>query len=73
MAARLPLLLMISDFTGTPARLLHGGLNDVQGEPYGRLFIALGTADLQRVKTTLNHLQPLAAAVEVLGYVPSHV
>lgn len=32
-ASRLPILSRIAEITGHLARLLHGGLNDVQGEP----------------------------------------
>ncbi|MDQ2067065.1 ATP-binding cassette domain-containing protein [Xinfangfangia sp. CPCC 101601] len=72
-AARQPLLAIIQSITGLPARLLHGGLNDVQGEPYGRLFLALGTADPKAVQAVVDRLQPETTAIEVLGYVPSDV
>lgn len=72
-AARQPLLAIIEGITGHPARLLHGGLNDVQGEPYGRLFLALGTNDPDRVAAVIGRLQPETTAIEVLGHVPSDV
>ncbi|WP_128255465.1 methionine ABC transporter ATP-binding protein [Falsirhodobacter deserti] len=71
--ARRPLLDMIAQATGHPARLLHGGLNDVQGIPYGRLFIALGTANPQKVQAALAALTPHTTAIEVLGHVPRDV
>lgn len=72
-AARLPILQRISRLTGTDARLLHGGVGDVQGEPYARFFIALGTADHATVAQVTADLHPLATAVEVLGHVPHDV
>lgn len=72
-AARRPLLGEIEAITGQPARLVHGGLNDVQGEPYGRLFIALGTAEPAKVEAVVTQLAPVTTAIEVLGYVPSNV
>jgi D-methionine transport system ATP-binding protein len=72
-AARLPILQRISVLTGQNARLIHGGVNDVQGEPYARLFIALGTADATSVARVRADLSPVASAVEVLGYVHDNV
>lgn len=72
-AARRPLLTGIESITGRPARLLHGGLNDVQGEPYGRLFLAIGTAEAGAVARVLAQLKPETTATEVLGYVPADV
>lgn len=72
-AARQPLLAIIEGITGHPARLLHGGLNDVQGEPYGRLFLALGTNDPDRVAAVIDRLKPETTAIEVLGHVPGNV
>ncbi|MDB5665605.1 methionine ABC transporter ATP-binding protein [Cypionkella sp.] len=71
--ARLPILSRIAEITGQPARLLHGGLNDVQGEPYGRMFIALGTADAAKLAQVLAALSPISVGLEVLGYVPADV
>ncbi|OYU40783.1 MAG: methionine ABC transporter ATP-binding protein [Pseudorhodobacter sp. PARRP1] len=72
-SARLPILSQISDITGHPARLLHGGLNDVQGEPYGRMFIALGTHDAAKLAQVIAALTPISVGLEVLGYVASDV
>lgn len=69
--ARAPLLAQIEAVTGSAVRLLHGGLNDVQGEPYGRLFLALGTNDPAKIDAALTRLKPQTTATEVLGYVPS--
>ncbi|MCL4067297.1 ATP-binding cassette domain-containing protein [Pseudomonas sp. GX19020] len=71
--ARRPLLAGVEAITGQPARLLHGGLNDVQGEPYGRLFLALGTADKDKLAAVVAKLKPETTAIEVLGYVPANV
>ncbi len=71
--ARQPFLSQISDLTGRPAHLVHGGLSDVQGEPFGRLFIALGTADPASVAKVVAAMTPLSAGVEVLGNVPSQL
>lgn len=72
-AARLPILARIAAVTGTAPALLHGGLNDVQGEPYGRLFIGLGTADAHKVAQVLADLTPISVGLEVLGYVANPV
>jgi D-methionine transport system ATP-binding protein len=72
-AARAPILDRIARITGLPPRLLHGGLNDVQGEPYGRLFLALGTAEPGRIAAVLADLAPISVDLEVLGHVPSDV
>ena len=72
-AARKPLLAIIEGITGQPPRLLHGGLNDVQGEPYGRLFLALGTSDPGLVAAVVARLEPETTAIEVLGHVPRDV
>ena len=72
-AARQPLLAIVEGITGRPVRLVHGGLNDVQGEPYGRLFLALGTSDPGRVAAVVARLQPETTAIEVLGHVPGDV
>ena len=68
--ARQPVFATIEAITGIPPRLVHGGLNDVQGEPYGRLFLTLGTADPRLVQAIIDYLQQSATAVEVLGYLP---
>jgi len=72
-AARQPLLAIIEGITGRPARLVHGGLNDVQGEPYGRLFLALGTNAPDLVSAVIARLEPETTAIEVLGHVPGDV
>ena len=71
--ARRPLLAEIEAITGRPARLLHGGLNDVQGEPYGRLFLGIGSNDPAQVAAVVAKLKPETTAIEVLGYVPATV
>ncbi|MDH2325885.1 ATP-binding cassette domain-containing protein [Cereibacter sp. SYSU M97828] len=71
--ARRPLLDDIARITGRPARLVHGGLNDVQGEPYGRMFIALGTSDPDSMRRVVAALSPKTTAIEVLGHVPGDV
>lgn len=65
-SARKPILSLVSEAAGHPARLVHGGISDVQGEPYGRLFIALPQVDTTAL---LQRLQPQFAAIEVLGHV----
>ena len=71
--ARRPILSRIAAITGQAPRLLHGGLNDVQGEPYGRLFLALGTAEPGRIARVLADLAPISVDLEVLGHVPNAV
>ena len=69
-AARTPIFARIEAITGQPPRLVQGGLSDVQGEPYGRLFLALGTGDHAKVQALLDHFSPSATAIELLGYLP---
>ncbi len=71
--ARQPLLALIEAQTGRAPRLVHGGLNDVQGEPYGRLFLALGTADPVQIAAVIARLTPVTTAIEVLGYVSGNI
>ena len=64
--ARAPLLADLSAIWDGPATLLHGGIDHVQGEPVGTLFVRLppGAADLRRT------LDDRVTAWEVLGHVP---
>lgn len=69
-AARAPIDRILSEAARAPVRLRHGGINDVQGEPYARLFLSLGTTDPARVEAALQALTGLATTTEVLGHVP---
>ena len=73
MGARKPLISMIEKVVGVAPRLIQGGLNDVQGEPYGNFFFALGTNDPARIQAVFDQLGPLSTKIEMLGYVPSDV
>lgn len=68
--ARQPVIDILAQAAAAPVRLLHGGLNDVQGEPYGRLFLTIATTEPDRVRAAVDAITPHATAIEVLGNVP---
>jgi D-methionine transport system ATP-binding protein len=68
-AARRPLLAEIALNTGASVSLLHGGVDHVQGEPVGRLFLEAPGDDHGRLDAILNVLRQHASEVEVLGHV----
>jgi D-methionine transport system ATP-binding protein len=72
-AARGPLL---SDlFAALPGvyRLVHGGIDHIQGEPVGTLFVALPGNDAQHLADATKFLNARGARVEVLGHVTDPV
>ena len=69
--ARAPLLATLSHALGVPVTLLHGGIDHVQGEPVGSLFVSLPygggeTGFLDRLRA---NLEDRVTAWEVLGHV----
>jgi len=55
---------------GTQAvRLLHGGIDHIQGQPIGRFFISVLATDAERIQ---QFLTSRLARVEVLGHVADH-
>jgi D-methionine transport system ATP-binding protein len=67
--ARRPLLAELALQTGASVSLLHGGVDHVQGEPVGRLFLEAPGDDAGRLEAILNFLRRRAGEVEVLGHV----
>ncbi|CAN7334856.1 methionine ABC transporter ATP-binding protein [Rhizobium sp. LjRoot254] len=50
-------------------RLLHGGIDHIQGQPVGRFFISVAANDAERIQ---KFLTSRLARVEVLGHVADH-
>lgn len=67
--ARQPLQADLAAATGLAASLLHGGIDHVQGEPVGTLFLSLPAVDAAAVVTAVSFLQSHTLYTEVLGYV----
>lgn len=52
-------------------RLVHGGVDRIQGHAHGRLLLAVpGTASLPEFSTLTQGPQAIAHQIEVIGYVP---
>ena len=71
--ARLPLLATLHQSLKVQAILLHGGVEEVGGEPLGRLFIGIAEEDSGRRQDTVRFLIERATQGEVMGYVPATV
>jgi len=67
--ARRPLIAELALATGASVSLLHGGIDHVQDEPVGRLFLEAPGGDAARFEAILNFLKRRAGEVEVLGHV----
>ena len=67
--ARAPVLAWVQAATGQAPRLVHGGLSDVQGRPFGRLFLALGPLDQARLAAVLARLHNENLDAKVVGHV----
>lgn len=55
--------------TGIALQLIHGGMDTIQGEPVGTMFIGLPTQDKAKLDAALAYINTHADATEVLGYV----
>lgn len=55
--------------TGLVPQLIHGGMDTIQGEPVGTLFISLPAQDKAKFEAAIGYLNTHADATEVLGYV----
>lgn len=71
--ARGPLLSDLSASVPGPFRLVHGGVDHIQQQPVGTLFLAVSDADAARLAQTIAFLKDRGARVEVLGHVASPV
>ncbi len=68
--ARAPLLAELTGRFGA-ATLLFGGIDEVQGEPFGSLYVSLKNKGPEFVAQLLGFLESRVSAVEILGYVSS--
>ena len=55
--------------TGIALQLIHGGMDTIQGEPVGTMFIGLPAQDQAKLDAAIAYLNTHADATEVLGYV----
>lgn len=55
--------------TSLAPQLIHGGMDTIQGEPVGTLFISLPAEDKTKLEAAIGYLNTHADATEVLGYV----
>ncbi|WP_432287423.1 methionine ABC transporter ATP-binding protein [Aminobacter sp. BA135] len=67
-AAHRPLLQELATSVPGRFRLVHGGIDTIQGEPVGTLFLGVDTAS-RGIAETIEFLNARKARVEVLGYV----
>ncbi|WP_455476375.1 methionine ABC transporter ATP-binding protein [Bartonella sp. B17] len=67
--AQQPFLSLLEDEIGLRARILHGGIDTIQGETIGRLFLGLPGQDKEILKKAINWLTEKGQYCEVLGYV----
>ncbi|WP_412057531.1 methionine ABC transporter ATP-binding protein [Bartonella sp. DGB2] len=67
--ARSPFLSLLEQDTGITARILHGGIDTVQGETIGRLFLGLPANQPENLQKAVTWLTEKGRYCEVLGYV----
>ncbi|ABM44757.1 methionine import ATP-binding protein MetN [Bartonella bacilliformis Peru38] len=67
--AQQPFLNLLEDDIGLRARILHGGIDTVQGETIGRLFLGLPSQDKIVLEQAVKWLTEKGRYCEVLGYV----
>ncbi|RWC90611.1 MAG: methionine ABC transporter ATP-binding protein [Mesorhizobium sp.] len=72
-AARGPLLSDLATAVPGPFRLVHGGIDHVQQQPVGTLFLAVPGNDADRLAKLIAFLEAREARVEVLGHVAGSV
>jgi D-methionine transport system ATP-binding protein len=72
-AARRPLLSELGASVPGPFRLVHGGIDHVQQQPVGTLFVALPGSDAAHLAAAIAFLKDRDARVEVLGHVADPV
>ncbi|WP_336277079.1 methionine ABC transporter ATP-binding protein [Bartonella sp. CB178] len=64
-----PFLALLEDEIGLRPRILHGGIDTIQGETIGRLFLGLPGKDEVTLKKAIKWLTEKSQYCEVLGYV----
>lgn len=69
-AARRPIINEIAAASGLSARLVHGGIDTIQGEPVGTLFLGLPAHDHAALQKAVDFLNTICDETEVAGYVP---
>ncbi|UTO28026.1 methionine ABC transporter ATP-binding protein [Bartonella harrusi] len=67
--AQQPFLHLLEDAIGLRARILHGGIDTVQGETIGRLFLGLPSQNKEALENAVKWLSEKGRYCEVLGYV----
>ena len=72
-AAHGPLLSDLSAAVPGPFRLVHGGIDHVQRQPVGTLFLSVPGADAAHLASIIAFLKNRDARVEVLGHVAGPV
>jgi D-methionine transport system ATP-binding protein len=72
-AARRPLLSELSTAVPGPFRLVHGGIDHIQQEPVGTLFLCVPGEDATHLAGVIAFLDSRRARVEVLGHVADPV
>ncbi|RVD73381.1 MAG: methionine ABC transporter ATP-binding protein [Mesorhizobium sp.] len=72
-AARGPLLSDLATAVPGPFRLVHGGIDHVQQQPVGTLFLAVPGNDADRLPKLIAFLEARQARVEMLGHVAGSV
>ncbi len=68
-AARRPVITDIAQASGLDARLVHGGIDTVQGEPVGTLFLGLSATDAMALQKATAFLKTICDETEIVGYV----
>lgn len=67
--AREPFLHLIEKESGLVPRILHGGIDTIQGEPVGRFFLGLPAENKNKLEKAVSWLIEHGRYCEVLGYV----
>jgi len=67
--ARAPFLNNLEAATGMVARIIHGGIDTIQGEAVGRFFLAVAAGDRQKLEQACSWLARHGDKSEVIGYV----
>lgn len=68
-AARGPLLSDLAAIVPGPFRLVHGGIDHIQQQPVGTLFLCVPGSDARHLAEVITFLKSRQARVEVLGHV----
>ena len=72
-AARGPLLSDLAAIVPGPFRLVHGGIDHIQQQPVGTLFLSVPGHDARHLAEVITFLKSRQARVEVLGHVAGSV